>query len=313
MGKSIRSRATTLARLNEAWLKLMREGRCEEAWCVSDQAQRLRKNMDCSGWPRHLQFVWNGASLAGERVLIRCYHGLGDTIQFARFIPEIARVAAGLSVWVQPVLIPLLSALPGIDRILPLHDGSPDVEYDVDIELTEVLHALRINVHSLTATAGPYLHVGSSRAARGSQPRVGLVWRAGDWDIRRSIPCALLATFSEIREVDWFILQRGPALVEWRHGFGSIPHIQNIEDEACFMGSLDLLITVDTLSAHLAGALGVPVWTLLPRSADWRWMEARSDTPWYPTMRLLRQCSAGTWVDVLTRVKRELLKLLQGR
>jgi ADP-heptose:LPS heptosyltransferase len=94
--------------------------------------------------------------------------------------------------------------------------------------------------------------------------------------------------------------------LDWKHNFGVIPTIDGILDEARVMRGLDLLISVDTCSAHLAGALGVPVWSLLPFEADWRWMQARTDTPWYPTMRLFRQRLPGDWQGVLDRVLEEL-------
>jgi hypothetical protein len=135
---------------------------------------------------------------------------------------------------------------------------------------------------------------------------VGLVWTAGEWDSRRSIPCGLLATLGELPDISWHLLQRGPALTEWSHPFGSVPHIENIVAEAEVMSTMDLIISVDTCSAHLAGSLGVPVWTLLPHDADWRWMQDRSDTPWYPTMRLIRQPRPGAWHEVIDRVARDL-------
>src|SRR5689334_7550022 len=107
--------------LNANWLALMRAGRFAYAWHVSDAALRLRSGIDCSRWPRHEQFIWQGASLAGQRVLIRCYHGLGDTLQFVRFVPRTS--ARDVTLWAQPQLLPLLRHMPGIDHLEPLHDG----------------------------------------------------------------------------------------------------------------------------------------------------------------------------------------------
>jgi hypothetical protein len=301
-GSSLRAQ---LDLLNGKWLAGMRAGRFAEAWGVSDEAHRLRAGIDCSAWPRHEQFIWRGESLAGRRVLVRCYHGLGDTIQFVRFVPRVRRLARELTLWVQPTLIPLLTPISGVDRILPLNDDAPNVTYDVDVELAELMHVLRVTPETL-ATDCPYLHVAPARLPDTCALRVGLVWAAGDWDARRSIPCQLLASLARIPGVEWHLLQRGPMLGEWPHGFGMVPQIDGIVDEARALRALDLLITVDTCSAHLAGALGVRVWTLLPYDADWRWMRNRSDTPWYPTMRLIRQRCAGEWHDVLHRVERDL-------
>jgi hypothetical protein len=109
------------------------------------------------------------------------------------------------------------------------------------------------------------------------------------------------------------VLQRGPALREWNGEFGEVPEIRDVIDEAAALQALDLLITVDTLSAHLAGALGVRTWTLIPAQADWRWMESREDSPWYPTMRLFRQQHPGDWLDVLDRVAVKLRTLARAQ
>jgi hypothetical protein len=293
-----------LSELNMLWIQFARAGDFGAAWKVSDQALALRAGLDCSQWPRHQQFLWRGESLRGKRVLVRCYHGLGDTIQFVRFLPRLREIAREVILWAQPTLIPLLRRQgDGAHRLLPLHDGDPAIEYDVTLELAELMHVLRVD-ENLIQVESPYLRAPAS--GRPLRPRIGIVWRAGEWSPRRSIPCELLSCLQRLPRVDWIVLQRGPALSQWGHGFGRIPDLAGIVDEARAMRSLDLLISVDTCSAHLAGALGIPVWTLLPFDADWRWMEDRTDTSWYPTMRLFRQKSAGEWGDVLESVLEEL-------
>jgi hypothetical protein len=141
-----------------------------------------------------------------------------------------------------------------------------------------------------------------------ARPRVGLVWQSGSWDARRSVPIELLEKLTELDDIDFQILQRGPALACWSGQRAAVPAIGNIREEAAELCALDLLICVDTLSAHLAGALGVRTWTLLPADADWRWMAGREDTPWYPTMRLFRQDRAGDWQSVIARVASELAR-----
>src|SRR5688572_13081133 len=101
--------------------------------------------------------------------------------------------------------------------------------------------------------------------------------------------------------VDWYVFQRGEALADRPHSFGTISEGE-LCDEASLLAALDLMISVDTMTAHLAGALGVPVWTLLQENADWRWMDQREDSPWYPTMRLFRQERQGDWTTVVDRV-----------
>jgi hypothetical protein len=299
--------APRMRALNSDWLKLARGGNFERAWQISDQLLELCAHLDCSRWPRHQQFIWRGQCLRGRRVLIRCYHGLGDTIQFVRFLPQVRAIAYEVVLWAQPQLIPLLGTMSsGAHRILPLHDGAPAVEYDVDLELFEVLHALRVPATSLAPECPYLLAEDRNRPARGSRLRVGLVWRSGGWDDTRSIAPALLAPLGALDGIEWQLFQRGPGLEEWPHTFGTVPVLGGVLDEARAMRGLDLLISVDTCSAHLAGALGVPVWTLLPHAADWRWMEDRADTPWYPTMQLIRQPVAGDWQSAIAEVMRRL-------
>jgi hypothetical protein len=290
------------------WMRHMRRGEWEAAWRLSDRVLRARAGRTCWHLPRHLQYVWDGRPLAGRRVLVRCYHGLGDTVQFIRLAQPLRRIAAEVIVWAQPVLLPLLRTARGIDRLLPLHDGSPDVAYDVDIEVMELAHALRIAPGDLPGEV-PYL--GCEAAATpaagfppGRAPQVGIVWQSGDWDPGRSVPLALVERLIEqTPALSWHVLQRGPALACWRSDRARIPPIDGMLDEARALRALDLLITVDTLSAHLAGALGVPTWTLLSPDPDWRWMESGERTPWYPSMRLWRQRAREGWGRVLERVR----------
>jgi hypothetical protein len=286
----------------------MRRGAFEEAWTISDAVLRARVGVPCWHWPRHQQYLWDGTPLADKRVLVRCYHGLGDTIQFIRYAPLIKDVAREVLVWAQPALLPLLRTMRGIDCLLPLHDGAPDVGYDVDVESMELPHICRTTLATIPAEI-PYLHVAPAALPRQERVAVGLVWAAGDWQHkRRSIPWPLLAPLATIPGVALYILQRGPALEQYQHGVGILSGTHDVVEEARLMRALDLVISVDTMPAHLAGALGVPVWTLLDAAADWRWMDEREDSPWYPTMRLFRQERPGAWEPVVARVMAELMR-----
>src|ERR671932_14884 len=140
------------------WMACMRRGAFEAAWAISDAVLRARAGVPCWHWPRHLQYIWDGTPLAGKRVLGRCYHGLGDTIQFIRYAPLIKAIAAEVIVWAQPPLLPLLEMVQGIDQLLPLHDGVPEVEYDVDVEVMELPHIFRTTPETIPLTIS-YLHV----------------------------------------------------------------------------------------------------------------------------------------------------------
>ncbi len=296
---------TDLDQLSTAWLAAARRGDFASAWTIADRVLAHHvKAGPCWDRPRHCQWIWDGRPFRGRRLLVRCYHGLGDTIQFARFLPVLGTLASEVTVWAQPVLLPLLASLPGERRLLPLHDGTPEVDYDVDIELMEIPYALRLTLETIPRQV-PYLCVWSARGRRAEQFSVGLVARAGDWDARRSVPNHLLAAIARVPGVAAFNLQIDqpiPGTIDLSH-----PDPLTL---ARRLLTLDLVITVDTMVAHLAGALAVPVWTLLPTEADWRWMDDRLDSPWYRTMRLFRQRRNGAWPSVLQDVIAELQRTI---
>lgn len=297
----------------DLWMRHMRSGAFEEAWKFSDAVLKERAGIPCWHWPRHLQYVWDGSSLRGKRVLVRCYHGLGDTIQFIRFMPLLKEVAKEVIVWAQPSLLPLLQTVEGIDQLLALHDGAPEVAYDVDVESMELSHIFRVTADTIPS-AFPYIQVEPLHLAKESKElAVGLVWKAGDWDERRSIPFELLKPLQDINGVQLYILQGDAQRAGWKEGFGIYPGEFPLHEYARIVAGLDLVITVDSMPAHLAGALGKPVWTLLHADADWRWMDGREDSPWYPTMRLFRQQLPADWEGVIRRVAGELQHLSAKR
>ena len=296
--------------LREAWTTAMRRGDFARAWEIADGALQLRAGRPSPhDLPRHEQHIWNGTPMQGRRVLVRCYHGLGDTLQFIRFVPWLATWCPQVTVWIQEKLVPLIATMPQHGRLMRLHDGVPDVDYDVDVELTELLHAFRIMPSALPAQV-PYLHVPPVWKA-GTLPCIGLVWRSGDWDGQRTIPRALVEPLLAVPRVEWVVMQPGATRRDWGRSDGRWPAAWDLMTYARTVRSLDLLITIDSMPAHLAGALGVPVWTLLPTPADWRWMEERDDTPWYPTMRLFRQGEPGCWEDVIARVAGQLARAVE--
>jgi hypothetical protein len=292
-------------RKSDPWTRYMLQGDFASAWEVSDNVLHERAGKPCMHLPRHLQYCWDGSSLNDKRVLVRCYHGLGDTIQFIRYMPLLKQIAGEVIVWAQESLLPLLETIEGIDKLLPLHDGAPEVEYDTDIELMELPHIFRTTIGTIP-TRIPYLFTEPKSLPLRQGLAVGLVWRAGDWDESRCIPFSVLEPLSKLTGITFYILQFNARVAGWDESFGEYIGEFDVPEFAGVMKSLDLLITVDSMPAHLAGALGVPVWTLLQKHADWRWMEDREDSPWYPTMRLFRQKEQGEWKEVIERVKEEL-------
>lgn len=278
----------------------MRAGDFAAAWEISDAVLRGRADRPCHDWPRHRQYVWDGRSVAGQRVLVRCYHGLGDTVMFIRYASPLRAVAREVIVWAQPALVPLLRTAKGIDRLLPLHNGTPECDFDVDVEVMELAHAFRSTPATLPRTV-PYLDVAPARLPPTDRLRVGLAWAAGDWDRGRDVPAALLEPLARIAGVELHLLQRGPPLAAWREPRAHRTGSDDALATARLIRALDLVISIDSFPAHLAGALGVPTWTLLPAPADWRWGTGEN-TPWYPTMRLFCQPRAGDWESVIAQV-----------
>jgi len=290
----------------------MLDGDFERAWIVSDAVMQARVGKSCTELPHHLRWLWDGTPFAGRDVLVRCWHGLGDTLQFIRFVPQLAARARRVAIEAQPTLLPLLRSVSGVCSLHSLGAAVPACE--VEIESMELPHALRIELGDLPGRI-PYLEPPagvtrdppSDRRRRSAPLRVGLVWAGGDWRRERSVPPNFLLPLTQL-PIELFALQLGPALqdphacalIETMHG--GIPADATICDTAQAIRTLDLVISIDSMIAHLAGALARPVWTMLDAQSDWRWMRHRSDSPWYPTMRLFRQPRPGAWKAVVEEV-----------
>jgi len=293
------------APVENEWVAAMRAGDFARAWTIADRdLARLREDgppKHCG--PRHLQRIWRGEQLYGKSVLVRCYHGLGDTIQFARFLPALKRVAREVTVWCQPALIAMIARTAGVDQVIALHDGTPEVAFDVDIEIMELPHALRAGL-DLVQMRGPYLTLPHSPAARRSESSfdVGLVWKVGAWDKRRELPARALRSLA-LPSCELYSLQRDVADVEVVEAGAVDVSTPDIESLAMRLQQLDLVISVDTMVAHLAGALGREVWIMLHADCDWRWPAAGNRTCWYPHARLFRQHTPGDWISVIAEIR----------
>lgn len=293
-------------RTSDKWIEYMQNGAFEKAWMLSDEVLKNGTNREYHSLARNFQCIWDGTPLKGKRVLIRCYHGLGDTIQFIRYVRLLKEVAAQVIVWAQPKLIELLETFSGIDKLIPIHDGPPDTDYDVDVEILELPHIFRTSLYTIPLNI-PYLNVNPVSLVKDKgQLSVGLVWHAGDWDPSRCIPFLSLMPLAFVKGVEYCILQNNALSAGWRPGFGIHPGECSIYEYAEIISGLDLMITVDSMPAHLAGALNVPVWVMLKIDSDWRWMINRTDSPWYPSMKLFRQTTSGNWDNVINQVAREL-------
>lgn len=298
-------RALTLAPgdpvLHYNWALLMHLlGRAEEAWPGWEQRFRA------GAVPGRLftQPQWSGEALGGRTLLVHAEQGLGDVLQFARFLPSIQ----GKVIFeAPPRLIRLLSRNPAMPPMLPA--GTPLPNFDLVVPLLSL--AARLNQ---PAVEPPYLFAEPTRVAQwrgrvdGSGVRIGIAWQGYSGrheDKGRSMPLSCFAPLAAVPGVRLISLQKGegedqldtaPFPVEVIDGLDEGPDA--FVDTAAVMASLDLVITSDTSIAHLAGALGHPVWVALRFVPDWRWMLDRSDSPWYPAMRLFRQRTQGDWAPV---------------
>lgn len=284
------------------WLCHMLLGDFEAAWRESDAIEQR-------GRPDPHRF-WNGRPFDGRRVLIRCLHGLGDTLQFIRYLPLIRARAASLAVEAQPSLKVLVERSGLADSVITWGELEPP--WDQQIEIIELPRVFRTTLATIPRRV-PYIRIAGARVASEnpvSHPlRAGVVWAASSYNPARSIPFERFQQLFSIPGISFFSLQAG----DERSCLRSAPQVTDSHDpSACVFAtataiqSLDLIITVDTMVAHLAGAMAKPVWVLLPFQCDWRWMVEREDSPWYPTMRLFRQPRPGDWDSVLARVIAEL-------
>ncbi len=266
-------------------------------------------------WRRFAQPTWTGGDIAGRTILLYAEQGLGDTLQFVRYVPLVAERGARVILEVQRPLMSVLSGLPGVERLIARGDPLPD--FDLECPLMSLPHAFGTTLDRVP-TAIPYLRpdprraaAWSERMAEGEGLRVGLVWAGNPrfpGDALRSPRLAGLRPVLDVPGVRFFGLQKGPGREDLERvptpsTFTDLgPDIADFADTAAIMTNLDLVISSCTGPAHLAGALGVPVWVVLPLSPDWRWLLGREDSPWYPTARLFRQTRVGDWAEVAGRV-----------
>jgi tetratricopeptide (TPR) repeat protein len=262
---------------------------------------------------------WDGSPLAGRTILLYGEQGLGDTIQFIRYAPLVKQLGGNVLVECQASLVGLLEGVEGVNRFLPA--GAPLPQFDLHAALLSLPRLLGTTLETIPAPAH-YLRVAPGlverwrqRIGADSRFKVALVWAGNSThpnDQNRSFTPDQFAPLERTPGVVFFSLQRGPQAEQLAlapAGLGITPLEEESNqptDTAAIMLNLDLVITVDTLTAHLAGALGRPVWTLLSFVADWRWLVGREDSPWYPTMRLFRQPRLGDWRAVMERVREAL-------
>ena len=262
--------------------------------------------------------MWEGEDLSGRKLLVLTEQGYGDHIQFCRFVPLLARQGVEIVFGASPEMRELTATLKGVARVVTEVEGAWQSGCDCWTYVASLPYRLGVSAGRVPAKV-PYLRADAQRARvwyerlaqSGARLKVGLCWagrptHGNDW--RRSIPLGLCAPLSTVRDIEFVSLQtgeRGRGLAELPEGLQLAPwgaELRDFADTAALLSQLDLLVSIDSSPAHLAGALGRPVWTLLPFQPDWRWRLDDERSRWYPTMRLFRQRRPGDWQEVMERV-----------
>ncbi|HUB24703.1 MAG TPA: tetratricopeptide repeat protein [Tepidisphaeraceae bacterium] len=294
-------------------LRLLADGDYEHGWPEYEWRRRipefrLRTNFPCP--------MWDGADLNGRRILIHNEQGFGDAIQFMRFLPLVARRGGKIILACQDSLRRLCQRMEGVE--LCVSPTSPDPPCDVQCPLMSLGTVFKTTINTIPAQV-PYLSLDpewkrpwESRLPTDGRKKIGFIWANKPNPANRCPAPAAWAPIARIGGVWFCSLQRsdvgddartappGVELTDWTSD------LRDFADTAALIDQLDLIVTVDTAAAHLAGALGKPAWMLLKFAPDWRWMLHRADSPWYPTMRLFRQPTLGDWDTPIAEICRQL-------
>jgi tetratricopeptide (TPR) repeat protein len=295
------------AHLNRALCRLLL-GDFENGWPEYEWRWRAKSQMT----PRFFMMPqWTGGELHGQKILLYAEQGIGDTLQFMRYAPLVAARGGAVILECQPPLKRLLANLPGVETVIAASESSPNFEQHCP--LLSLGFIFRTDLNSIPDL--PILKVDSQLVEtwrgklRSDGLKVGLAWAGNPKHIKdrqRSISLSQLSPLGRVKNVVFYSIQKGDAAKQIvPRGMQLIDFAQDINDfadTAALIANLDLIITVDTAVAHLAGTMGKPVWLLLPFVPDWRWFLDRQDSPWYPTMRLFRQSKFGDWGKVIQSV-----------
>ena len=315
------NRQDPAAHLNLGVLRLL-QGDFSRGWPLYE----FRKKCPGFNFAKYAQPTWDGRPLDGKRILLWFEQGLGDTIQFLRFVPEVAARGGKILLSVQPELRRLISERDDIEQFVD--PGVAPPAFDVQCSLLSLPLVLATTPDTIPAKT-PYISPPEDLAGKWAermkpvrdQFRVGLSWagRPGHInDANRSMQLKDLAplasagaTFISLQKwktgLTMSELDPSMKLIDWT------AELTDLADTAGLIANLDLVISVDSAVAHLAGAMGVPVWLLLPKAPDWRWLLDREDSPWYPTMRLFRQETLGDWTKPVNRMAGEIAALAAAR
>lgn len=295
---------------------LLAQGEMDAGWI--EYEWRNQTEAGRNQLPRITSAPWTGMSVPGGKILLIGDQGYGDTIQFARYIPMVAERFDDVFLGCSAEMIPLLARIPGVSR--SFHKWNEIPGHAAYCRLSSLAFIFRTTLEAIPNSV-PYLTPDPARVSRWADwmnttyprgtLRVGLAWTGRPThpnDRRRSIRLARLAPIATTGGVSFISLQKPipQADVDAMQLFSGLSDIsgelREFDDTAALIASLDLIVTVDTSIGHLAGALGKPTWIMLPKASDWRWLLGRSDSPWYPTVRLFRQATPGAWEGLISEV-----------
>jgi len=303
-------------------LALLVKGQFEEGW--NEHEWRFRRGKKSTIYPYDFTIpLWDGSSFTGKCLFVHLEQGFGDTLQFIRYLPMVKARGGTVTFETLKPLLGILNGFPGIDKLVEISpDRSHAESCDYYVPVMSLPMLFKTEIPTIPSNI-PYLYADSEKVEQWKNRinrkgfRIGIVWAGKpehENDGNRSCALEYFSALAGIPGVELYGLQKGDAAREAETSIGMIKiinfdrELKDFSETAAAIENLDLVISVDTALAHLAGAMGKPVWTLLPYAPDWRWLLEREDSPWYPTMRLFRQPSRGDWGTVFDRVKDELEK-----
>ncbi|HSV14382.1 MAG TPA: hypothetical protein VLI90_08990, partial [Tepidisphaeraceae bacterium] len=305
-------------------LNLLQLGNYPAGWAEHEWRRREPTNPASRIFPVP---EWDGSPLNGRAIFLHAEQGVGDTVHFARYIPLVREHAGAgrIIVEVQPSLANLIRhGIRGVDEVVP-QGQVPASPMDLHKPLLSLPPLFGTTVQTIPNQ--PYLTPDPAKVAawaaklppRDRTLRIGLTWSGNPRhknDRNRSCPPAQLEPLGSVEGVSYISLRKGAAVQNPPASLRLIDlteQLQDFADTAALMANLDLLVSVDTAVVHLAGAMGMPGWVMLPYVADWRWLLGREDSPWYPSLKLFRQATAGDWTNVVERVRAALSEYVAGR
>ncbi len=292
----------------------LRLGKFEEGWKGYEWRWELKDVLPKRDFS---QPMWDGHDISGRTILLHAEQGFGDTLQFVRYAPLVAQRRAKVLVECQKELVSLLKNTEGVSGVIALGEELPDFDFHSPLLSLPLIFNTKLDT---IPSKIPYIKADQALVQKWrdkirpgkSTTKIGLVW-AGNPKLKfghsRSCPIETFSTLARRNDITFYSLQKGEAEEQAKNPPEGIKLIDTSEDihdfsdTAAIIENLDLVISIDTAVAHLAGALGKPVWVLLPFVPDWRWMMNREDSPWYPTMRLFRQPATDDWESVINHIR----------